>query len=117
MRAQAKGGAEDDFVENRSARIDDELAALGCFDDASEIAGVYFGNGDGAFLAEKAASANRVAVAAPDGVALALQKLCKEGAGRSRSENEDPHGVGKTVSQESAGLRSPPGRITIGVSK
>src|SRR5437762_112474 len=51
MRAQAKGRAKDDFVENRSARIDDELAALGCFDDASEIAGAYFGNGNGNFLA------------------------------------------------------------------
>src|SRR5881394_2555755 len=108
-----KGSAQDDFVENRGARIDDELAALGCFDDASEIASVYFGKGNGTFLALKSASANRVAVTAPDGVALALQKLCKEGAGRSRSENEDPHGVGKTVSQDPAGLRSPPGRITI----
>jgi hypothetical protein len=50
-------------------------------------------------------------------VALALQKLCEERAGRSRSQNEDPHGVGKTVSQDPAGLRSPPGRITIEVSK
>jgi len=117
MRAEPKGGAKDDFVENGSARIDDELAALGCFDDAPEIAGVHFGDGNGTLLAQKAPTANRVAVTAPDGVALALQKLCEERSGRSRSQNEDPHGVGKTVSQDPAGLRSPTGRITIGVSK
>jgi hypothetical protein len=33
-------------------------------------------------------------------VALPLQKLCEERAGRSRSQNEDPHGLGKTVPQE-----------------
>src|SRR2546430_11871109 len=117
MRAQPKGGAKDDFVENGGTRIDDELAALGCFDDAPEIAGVHFGDGAGTLLAQKTPSANRGAVTAPDGVALALQKLCKEGAGGSRSENEDPHGVGKTVSQDPAGPRSLPRRITIGVSK
>ena len=117
MRAKAKRGAKDDFVENGGAGINDELAALGRFDDASEIAGVYFGNGNGALFAQKAPSANRVAVAAPDGVPLALQKLCKERAGGSRSQNEDPHGVGKTVSQDLVGLRSLPRRITIEVSK
>jgi hypothetical protein len=33
-------------------------------------------------------------------VALTLQKLCEKRAGRSHSQYEDPHGVGKTVSQE-----------------
>ena len=100
MRAEAKGGSNDDFVEDGRARVDDELAAFGGFDDAAQIAGVHFGNGDGAFFAEEAAGTDWVAVAAPDGVALTVEKLCEEGAGRPRSQNEDPHGVKETLSQE-----------------
>jgi hypothetical protein len=32
-------------------------------------------------------------------VALPFEKLCEERAGRPRSQYEDPHGAGKTVSQ------------------
>ncbi len=117
MRAKAKRSAQDDFVEDGCRSVDDELAALGGFDDAAQVASVYFGDGDNALPAQKAARANRVAVAAPDGVALTVEKLCEEGAGRPRSQNEDPHGVKETLPQEWVGLRSPPRRITIGVSK
>jgi hypothetical protein len=33
-------------------------------------------------------------------VALTVEKLCEEGAGRPRSQNEDPHGVKETLPQE-----------------
>lgn len=106
--AQAEGGTQNDFIEDRSGCVDDELAAFGGFDDAAQVAGIYLGDRNRAFLAEKPAGADGIAVAAPDGVALPLQKLCEERAGRSRSQNEDPHGVGETVPQEAAA--SPEGR-------
>jgi|SRR5579859_18162 len=98
MRAKTKRGAKNDFVEYGRAGIDDELAAFCGLDDAAQVAGIHFFDGNGAFFAEEATGAGQVAVAAPDGVALALQKLCEEGAGRSRSQNEDPHGVKETLS-------------------
>ena len=49
-------------------------------------------------LAEKPACSNEVAVTAPDSMSLTLQQLCQKGAGRSGPENEDPHGVAKTLS-------------------
>jgi hypothetical protein len=103
VRAEAKSGPEDDFVEHGRARVDDELAAFGGFDDAAQVASVHFRDGDRAFLAEEAAGADGVAVAAPDSVPLSVEKLCEERAGRPRSQNEDPHGVKETLSQE--GLR------------
>jgi len=90
-RAEAKGRADDDFVEDGSGSIDDELAALGGADDSIKIAGVHFSDGDGGFLAEEAAGALRVAVATPDVVALPFKKLCEKGASGAGSEDEDSH--------------------------
>lgn len=91
--AQAEGGAENDFVEDGCGGIDDEVAAFGGAHDAVKIAGIDFSDGDGGFLSEEAAGTGGVAVATPDIVALALEKLGKKGAGRTRSEDKDSHAV------------------------
>jgi hypothetical protein len=92
-RTQAERGAENDFVEDGSGGIDDEVAALGGANDAVKIAGIDFSDGDGGFLAEEAAGTGGVAVATPDIVALAFEKLGKKGAGQTRSEDKDSHAV------------------------
>ena len=94
-RAKAESGAENDLIEDGGGGVDDELATLGGTDDAVEIAGVDLGDGDRRLFAEEAASAFGVAVATPDVVALAFEKLCEKGAGGTRSENEDSHAVKK----------------------
>jgi len=53
--------------------------------DAAKVAGIDLGDGDEAFFAEKTAGTFRVAVAAPNGVALAFEKLCEEGSGGAGS--------------------------------
>ena len=111
MCAQAESRAKNDFVEHGSAGVDDELAALGGFDDAAQIAGVHFGDGDNALLTQKTARAGRIAIATPHRVALTVEKLCEEGAGRPRSQNEDPHGVKETLSQERPRLARHRGKV------
>jgi hypothetical protein len=103
MGSNAEGRAQDNFIKNRSRGIDDELAALGGLHNAAQIAGVDLSDGNGALFAEKTPRADRIAVTAPNGVALTVKKLREEGAGRPRSQDEDPHGVGKTVPQEKRG--------------
>ena len=110
MRTKPQGGAKDDFVKDGRGRVDDELAALGGLDDSAQIAGVHFHDGNGALFAQKAPGADWIAVAAPNGVALPLQKLREKGAGCPRSQNEDPHGVEKTLPQYAS---SPEGRVGI----
>ena len=88
---KAQCGAKNNFVKHRGGGIDDELAAAGGADDCEEIAGIHLGDGNGGFFAEKTASASGVAVTTPDVMALAFEKLGQEGAGRTRSENEDSH--------------------------
>ena len=99
MCAQMQSGANYDLIEDGRRRIDDQIAATRGADDTAKIAGVYFGNGDGAAFAEKAAGSLGVAIAAPDCVPLPLEKLCEERAGRAGAQNEDLHDVAKTVSQ------------------
>src|SRR5208337_623602 len=91
--AKAKRGAEDDLVEHGSGGIDDQLAALCGADDAVKVAGVDGGHGDGGLFAKKTAGACGIAVATPDIVALALQKLGKQGASRPCSQDENSHAV------------------------
>src|SRR5208337_3808648 len=93
--AKAKRGAEDDLVEHGSGGIDDQLAALCGADDAVKVAGVDGGHGDGGLFAKKTAGACGIAVAAPDVVALAFQKLCEERTSGPRSQNEDAHDFSK----------------------
>ena len=93
--ANAESGAENDFVKDGSGGVDDQLAALGGANDGAEVAGVDGGDGDGGSFAEKAAGAGRIAVATPDIVALAFQKLCEERTGGSSSQNEDAHDFSK----------------------
>ena len=88
---KAKRGAEHDFVEDGGRRINDEITAASGADDAVEVTGIDLGNGDRRFFAEKTAAASRVAITTPDVMALAFEKLGQEGAGRTRSENEDSH--------------------------
>src|SRR5580692_7417288 len=102
MRPQPHRRAQHDFIEDRRRSIDDELATLGSLHDSAEIPRVHFRKRDRALLAEEAPRALQVTVAAPDRMSLPLQQLCEEGAGRSGPQNEDPHGVAKTLSQSSA---------------
>ena len=89
--AKAQSSAERNFVEHRSGRIDDELAVFGGPDDTVKVSGVDLRNRNRRFSAEKAASAIGIAITTPDMVTLAFEKLGQEGAGRTRSENEDSH--------------------------
>src|SRR5439155_19514029 len=105
MRAQPQRRAQDNLIEDLSRSIDDELAALRGLHDSAQISRVHLGYRDGAFLAQEAPRALRIAVAAPDRMSLPLQQLCEKGAGRSGPQNEDPHGVAKTLSQSERPLR------------
>src|SRR5229473_59434 len=105
MRAQPQRRPQDNLVKHRSRSVDDELAALRGLHDSAQVSRVYFRYSDGAFLAQKAPRALRIAVAAPDRMSLPLQQLCEKGAGRSGPQNEDPHGVAKTLSQSERPLR------------
>src|SRR5579871_2158088 len=91
--AETKGGAEDDFVEDGSRGVDDELGVAGGTDDGGEIAGVDLGDGHDGALAQETAGALGIAVAAPDNVALALEELREERTGSSSAQNEDSHDV------------------------
>jgi len=90
-RAEAQRSAQNDFVKDGSGSVDDELAAASGADDAEEVAGVDFGNRNRGLFAEKATPARGVAITAPDVMTLAFEQLGQEGAGRTRSENEDSH--------------------------
>ncbi len=53
VRAEAEGGAQDDFVEDGGGGVDEKVAALGGADDAEKIAGVDLGDGNEGALAEE----------------------------------------------------------------
>jgi len=89
--AKAERRAQNHLIKDRSGSVDDKVAAASRPDDAEEIAGVDFGDRNRRFFAEKAASASGVAITTPDVMTLAFEKLGQEGAGRTRSENEDSH--------------------------
>src|SRR5712664_3259860 len=99
VRPQPQRRPQHDLVKKRCRGVDDEVAALGRLYDSAQISRVHFRDGNGAFLAQEAPRALRVTVAAPDRMSLPLQQLCEKGTGCSGSQNEDPHGVAKTLSQ------------------
>ncbi len=83
MRAQPQRGPENNLIEHRRRSVDDELAALCGLHDSAQVSRVHFGYRDGAFLAQEAPRALRVAVSAPDRMSLPLQQLREKRAGRS----------------------------------
>ena len=83
MGAQMQRGPHHDLIEQRSGGVDDELRSAGGANNAAQIARIHRGDGNEAFFPEEAAGAVRVAVATPDRVALAFEKLREEGTGRS----------------------------------
>jgi hypothetical protein len=93
--AKAKGGAKNDFVEDRCCGVDDELAAFGGAHDSAEIAGVDGGDRDDRPLAKKKARAHRIAVTAPDDVSLAFEQLREKGTSGAGAQDEDSHDVSK----------------------
>src|SRR6266481_5071547 len=102
MRAQAQRCPQDNLVKDRCRSVDDKLAALRGSHDSAQVSRVHFRYRDSALFAQEAPRALRVAVAAPDRMSLPLQQVCEKGTGRSGPQNEDPHGVAKTLSQSTA---------------
>src|SRR5260370_25822718 len=99
MRAQPQRRPQDNLVKHRSRSVDDELAALRALHDSAQIPRVHFRYRDGAFLAQEAPRALRIAVSAPDRMSLPLHQLPEKGTGRSGPQTEDPHAVPKTLPQ------------------
>ena len=102
MGAQAQRGAKDDLVEDGRRGVDEEVAAASGAHDGPEIAGVGFDDFDGTFFVEEATGAGHVAVATPDGVALAREQLSEERASPASAEDEDAH-WGETLSYSAGG--------------
>src|SRR5437764_11552257 len=102
MRAQPERRAQYNLVKYRSRRIHDQIATLGRANNPPQIPRVHFGNGNRAFAAQKSARPVWVAVAAPDRMALFVEKLREQGTRRPRAKHEYPHGVARTLSQSSA---------------
>jgi hypothetical protein len=99
VRAQAKRGSHHNLIKDARRSVDDELAAACGAHNAPQISCIYLGDGNRASFAQKAAGTFEVTVTAPDSVSLTLEEFCKKGAGCAGPENEDPHGVAKTLSQ------------------
>ena len=89
--AQAKRRAKDNLVKNSGRGVDDQIRAAARANDGPQISGVRLDHLDRAFLAQKPLRALRVAIAAPDGMSLAREQLCQQGARAARAENEYPH--------------------------
>ena len=97
MSAQSQRRTHDDLVKDGGGSVDDQLATAGCADDTQYITGVHFSDGNAAFPAEEFTRTLEVAISAPNVMSLTDQQLCKEGTGGSGSQNEDAHGVGRTL--------------------
>ena len=98
MRPHPQGRAQHNLIEHRRSSIDDELATLGRLYDPAQVARIHFRDRDGASFAQEAPRARWVAIPAPHRMSLPLQQLREKGTGRSGTQDEDPHGVAKTLS-------------------
>lgn len=92
---QAESGPQNDFVENRSCGVDDQVAASCRADNPMQVAGIDLGYRNGRSPSKKPVCAVGVAVATPDVVSLTLEKLCQKGASRACPQYEDSHAVAK----------------------
>jgi hypothetical protein len=91
MGPQPQRRAQDDLVENGGRSVYDQVGPATGADDGPQIPGVRFDDLDPALLTQESARPLDIAIAAPDGVALARQEMCQQPAGAARSENEYPH--------------------------
>jgi hypothetical protein len=70
MGAQSQSRTHDDVVQNSGARIDQEMAAFGCLDNASQIAGIDLLNHHPGSFAEKVTCTDRITVTTSHVMAL-----------------------------------------------
>src|SRR5712692_3130504 len=109
MRPHPQGRTQHNLIENRRRSIDDELTALCRLYDSAQVARIHFRDWDRTSFAQETPRARWVAVPAPHRMSLALQQLCEKGAGRSGTQDEDPHGVVKTLSHSTYPFWTQPG--------
>jgi hypothetical protein len=93
MNSQVESGSESAFIERGWRAVDEQVAALGCFDNTLHSPGIDRHDRNRGSLAQKLLRTRKVLVSTPDPMALTCEQLSEQRTRRSGTEDEDPHGT------------------------